>query len=58
MPLVVTLDSELSELYATSTLREMSPIVEMNGSPGPGAGPVGERLLRAFHLLVEDECGE
>ncbi len=51
------LDAPMSELYSTSTLREMSPIVELDGRPGPGSGPVGQRLLAAFHALVERECG-
>lgn len=36
------------ELYATSTLKELAPIMEIDGAPAPGGGPVGARLLAAF----------
>lgn len=36
------------ELYATSTLKELAPIVEIDGAPAPGGGPVGARLHAAF----------
>lgn len=45
------------ELYATSTLKELAPIVEMDGQAAPGGGPLGDRLLVAFRALVKRECG-
>ena len=43
------------ELYFASTLKELAPVVELDGSPGPGSGPVGEVLYRAFRDLVASE---
>jgi len=53
-PLAV--DSDFDELYLSSTLKELAPVVQLDGKPGPGGGPFGERLLKAFHQLVEDEA--
>ena len=36
------------ELYLCSTLKELSPVIALDGSPSAGAGPVGTRLLAAF----------
>ncbi len=36
------------ELSLCSTLKELAPVVELDGQPGPSAGPVGARLLAAF----------
>jgi branched-subunit amino acid aminotransferase/4-amino-4-deoxychorismate lyase len=36
------------ELYLCSTLKELAPVVELDGAPGPGAGPVGARVSKAF----------
>lgn len=36
------------ELYLASTLKELAPVVELDGASGPGGGPVGARLLAAF----------
>jgi len=33
------------ELYLCSTLKELAPVVEIDGYPGPGGGPVGARVL-------------
>lgn len=44
--------SNFSELYLTSTLKEVAPIVEVDGQPGPGAGPLGQALHEAFRDLV------
>ena len=49
-------DEPLSELYASSTLKELSPVIELDGHPAPGGGPVGTRLLLAFRALVVREC--
>jgi branched-subunit amino acid aminotransferase/4-amino-4-deoxychorismate lyase len=46
----------MDELYASSTLKELSPIVELDGRVAPGGGPVGRRLLLAFRALVVREC--
>lgn len=40
------------ELYLCSTLRELQPVVELDGRPTPGEGPVGRALLAAFHEAV------
>lgn len=36
------------ELYLASTLKELAPVVELDGVAGPGGGPVGARLHAAF----------
>jgi branched-subunit amino acid aminotransferase/4-amino-4-deoxychorismate lyase len=36
------------ELYLCSTLKELAPVVEIDGYPGPGAGPVGANVLAEF----------
>lgn len=33
------------ELYLCSTLKELAPVVEIDGAPGPGGGPVGAEVL-------------
>lgn len=45
----------VSELYVSSTLKELAPVVELDGRPAPGAGPVGAAVSAAFHLLVGRE---
>ncbi|MCB9778188.1 MAG: aminotransferase class IV [Alphaproteobacteria bacterium] len=35
------------ELYISSSLKLLLPIVELDGAPAPGAGPVGAKLLAA-----------
>lgn len=45
------------ELYVCSTLKELSPVVTLDGQPAPGAGPLGEALHAAFRALVARECG-
>ena len=44
------------ELYASSTLKDLAPVVELDGKPMPGKGPVGEKLAGAFAALLEREC--
>ena len=46
----------IDELYATSTLKELAPVVLLDGAEGPGGGPVGRRLHAAFRALVAREC--
>jgi branched-chain amino acid aminotransferase len=46
------LDDGLEELYLTSTLKELCPIVELDGAPARGEGPVGTALLRTFRDRV------
>lgn len=36
------------EMYLSGTLKELAPIVEMDGYPAPGAGPIGAAVLDAF----------
>ena len=50
-------DSRFEELYLTSTLKEVAPVVEIDGNPGPGAGPLGTALHRAYRELVVAETG-
>lgn len=38
----------VDESYLTSTLKEMAPLVALDGQPLPGLGPVGERLRAYF----------
>ena len=53
----VAVDAPFEELYLSSTLKELAPVVQLNGQPGPGPGPVGAALLRAFRVLVSEETG-
>jgi len=45
----------IDELYATSTLKQMSAVVQLDDAVGPGDGPVGNILLEAFRRLVHRE---
>jgi len=54
-PLPAVLD--VDELYLASTLKELAPVVEVDGRPGPGRGPVGARLHEGFRAIVARECG-
>ena len=47
--------AKFDELYLASTLKELSPVVAIDGVPGPGAGPLGHRLHQAFRELVQHE---
>ena len=42
------------ELYVCSTLKELAPVVELDGIPAAGAGPLGGRLHALFRHLTED----
>jgi branched-subunit amino acid aminotransferase/4-amino-4-deoxychorismate lyase len=46
------LDEPLDELYASSTLKELCPIVELDGKKAAGGGPVGLDLAAKFKRLV------
>ena len=46
-----------SELYLSSTLKELVPVVALDGRAAPGAGPVGQAVARAFRELVERSVG-
>ncbi len=48
-------DTAFDELYLSSTLKELSPVVTLDGSP-VGGGPIGAKLHRAFRALVAREC--
>jgi branched-chain amino acid aminotransferase len=50
-------DDAYDELYLTSTLKQMAPVVSVRGVRGPGHGPVGRRLLDALLDLIERETG-
>jgi branched-chain amino acid aminotransferase len=39
------------EMYLCSTLKELAPVAELDGAPGPGGGPLGNALLDAFHAF-------
>lgn len=48
-------DGGWDELYLCSTLRELQPIVELDGRAAPGEGPVGRALLAAFQARIAGE---
>lgn len=41
-------DAPFDELYVSSTLKELCPVVELDGAPAAGGGPVGARVSKAF----------
>ncbi len=47
----------IDELYVSSTLKELAPVVRVDDRDAPGAGPVGQQLYAAFRALVARECG-
>jgi len=49
----IKIDDDFDELYLTSTLKEMAPVVAMDGRPGPGGGPIGAALHAAFRTHVQ-----
>ena len=49
-------ESPFDELYASSTLKDLAPVVEIDGRKLRGLGPIGARLQRAFRGLMEREC--
>jgi branched-chain amino acid aminotransferase len=44
--------AEVDELYLSSTLKELSPIVRLDGTASAGGGPVGQRVRDAFQASV------
>lgn len=52
----LAVDDGVDELYASSTVKHLAPIVEVDGEPAPGAGPVGASVSQAFEALVATEC--
>ena len=47
--------AKYDEIYLASTLKQLAPVIEIDGRSAPGAGPVGHRLHRAFNALVRRE---
>ena len=45
----------ITELYATSTLKQMSAVIQLDNEPAPGSGPIGAQLLKAFRDLILEE---
>ncbi|MDP2315548.1 MAG: aminotransferase class IV [Pseudomonadota bacterium] len=45
------------ELYLCSTLKELAPVVEIDGYPGPGGGPVGAAVLAEFRRQAVVRAG-
>ncbi len=43
---------EADEIYLSSTLKGLVPIVEVDGRKTAGTGPVGDRVRAAFHLIT------
>ncbi len=48
--------SAFTELYATSTLKELAPVVQLDGEPAAGDGPLGAAWIDAYRALVDREC--
>lgn len=40
------------ELYVCSTLKELTPVTELDGRPTSGAGPIGEAVMSAFRAAA------
>jgi branched-subunit amino acid aminotransferase/4-amino-4-deoxychorismate lyase len=51
-------DAVFEEFYLSSTLKELAPVVAVDGHEAVGGGPVGRRLLQAFQRLVAQETGQ
>lgn len=47
----VLADAGWSELYLCSTLKDLAPVVRLDGRAGPGGGPVGAELTRQMAKL-------
>ena len=43
----------LDELYASSTLKELTGIDELDGVDAPGAGPIGQTVMAAFRSAIQ-----
>ena len=51
-------DAAYDELYLSSTLKQLAPVIQIDGAPGPGAGPLGTALISAFESLVAEEVAQ
>lgn len=50
--------TEADEVFLTGSVAEIVPVVQVDDHiVGPGAGPITERLIRAYRRRVIDECG-
>ncbi len=49
-------DAPFEELYASSTLKELAPVVRLDGRQLPQGGTIGQALVGAFRELVVREC--
>jgi branched-subunit amino acid aminotransferase/4-amino-4-deoxychorismate lyase len=45
-----------TELYSSSTLRNLAPVVQLNDQAAPGHGPIGERMGQLLEELMAKEC--
>ncbi|NOY25381.1 MAG: hypothetical protein GXP62_05865 [Oligoflexia bacterium] len=48
----------MDELYCSSSLKQLCPIVELDGKPAAGAGPVGQAVLAAFIERLQTPVGK
>jgi branched-subunit amino acid aminotransferase/4-amino-4-deoxychorismate lyase len=53
----IRVNEDFDEFYLASTLKELAPVVEMDGRKMVGRGPMGTALHSAFRGLVSQECG-
>ena len=51
-------EDPIEELYASSTLKDLAPVIELDGHQLPGQGPVGRSLATAYGALMDQECSE
>jgi branched-subunit amino acid aminotransferase/4-amino-4-deoxychorismate lyase len=49
-------DQVWDELYLCSTLKELAPVVRLDGRAAPGAGPIGQRVAEAMTALRRGEA--
>jgi len=54
----IRLGDQYTELYLSSTLRNLAPVIELNGKPAPGGGPVGNQMEALLEELMDRECSE
>lgn len=60
MPLeigLVPINSNFSELYVSSTIKEIAPVLELDGERLPCWGPIGRALQNGLRLIIQRECG-
>ena len=43
---------QYDELYVCSTLKELTPVTELDGRPTAGAGPIGDAVMSAFRAAA------